>query len=224
MPFKNDNISRCPFNARKGYTTDQSRREYLEVWKKTEDELSPSLVADPDKTKPLFFWQLYSLIGEDPIIAIITDFYTCVYADKEEKSFRQAFTRISGKEHHILTQAAYWIDAMGGGRAYHGGSHRLNFHHAHNAGSVMNARGAKRWMHHMRSALANYDFTKLYDPRIKPCIVEFLKTKMIVYAEEFDWEFDENDFKLICEVSTDSLSLQEKEEAETIVEEKKCEE
>jgi truncated hemoglobin YjbI len=215
MTFNNSNISRCPFNARKGYATDQSRREYLEVWKKTEDELPSSLVADPDKTKPLFFWQLYSLIGKDPIIDIVTAFYSNVYADEEEEWFRRAFTRISEKEHHILTQAAYWIDAMGGGRVYHGGSHRLNFHHTYNAASVMNAQGAARWMYHMRAALASYNFTKFGDPRIQPCIVEFLKTKMIVYAGEFDWEFDEIDFEL-TEASIDSLSLQEKEEAEEL--------
>ena len=67
--------------------------------------------------------------------------------------FRDAFTSISGIEHHIATQAAYWIDAFGGGREYHGGDGRINFHHHHNAASVMTAAGARRWMHHMSLTL-----------------------------------------------------------------------
>lgn len=47
----------------------------------------------------------------------------------------------SDVDHHIETQTAFWIDSFGGGRAYHGGDYRLNFHHEHNAGQVMNAEG-----------------------------------------------------------------------------------
>jgi hypothetical protein len=74
----------------------------------------------------------------------------------DEPWFRDAFTNIAGVEYHIAKQAAYWIDAFGGGRQYHGGDGRVNFHHHHNASSVMNAAGARRWMHHMSHAL-NYD-------------------------------------------------------------------
>jgi len=60
--------------------------------------------------------------------------------------FGHAFTRLASMDHHIATQAAYWIDAMGGGRVYHEGNYRLEFHHGHNVREVMNAAGAKRWM------------------------------------------------------------------------------
>jgi len=36
---------------------------------------SESLTAETDVTKPLYFWQLYSVIGENPIIAIVEKFY-----------------------------------------------------------------------------------------------------------------------------------------------------
>lgn len=60
----------------------------------------------------------------------------------------------------------------------------------------MNGKGAQRWMHHMRGALLNYHKTKPFDdPRVMPCIVDFIKTKMKVYAKEHhNWKFDESDF------------------------------
>lgn len=45
-----------------------------------------------------------------------------MYADDDAPWFKEAFTQISGVEHHINTQAAFWIDAFGGGRQYHGGA------------------------------------------------------------------------------------------------------
>merc|ERR1739841_279724 len=99
----------------------------------------------------------------------------------EEGSIKWAFERISGLDHHVMTQTQFWIDVMGGGRAYHGGDYRLNFHHEHNAHSVMNAAGAKRWMHHMGLTLCEMDFSAIA-PRIKPCLVDFLRTKVQKYA------------------------------------------
>eukprot|EP00511_Aplanochytrium_stocchinoi_P014127 CAMPEP_0204895490 /NCGR_PEP_ID=MMETSP1349-20130617/34055_1 /ASSEMBLY_ACC=CAM_ASM_000710 /TAXON_ID=215587 /ORGANISM="Aplanochytrium stocchinoi, Strain GSBS06" /LENGTH=218 /DNA_ID=CAMNT_0052062875 /DNA_START=1649 /DNA_END=2305 /DNA_ORIENTATION=+ len=119
-----------------------------------------------------------------------------VYDDEEDPGFRSAFTRISGIEHHISTQTAFWIDAMGGGRAYHGGDYRLNVHHSHNAASVMNAQGAKRWMYHMGNALCDLNFSHI-DVRIKPCLVDFLRTKMKKYAKEHGWRYDESDFDFV---------------------------
>mmetsp|Transcript_11398 Transcript_11398/g.13783 ORF Transcript_11398/g.13783 Transcript_11398/m.13783 type:complete len:241 (+) Transcript_11398:81-803(+) len=190
--------NKCPFSPCRGYATLDSRSEYL-LHKGIDDsdaagDISQSLTADTDVTKALYFWQLYSLIGDKPIIAIVEKFYERVYADTEDTKFRHAFTRLASMDHHIATQAAFWIDAMGGGRVYHGGRYRLEFHHRHNAREVMNAAGAKRWMYHMRKALDDYDFTQLNDPRIKTCILEFLKSKMMTYAYEFGWNFDESDF------------------------------
>ena len=35
-----------------------------------------------------------------------------------------------------------------------------------------------------------------HDPRIVPCIMDFLKTKMTQYSEKYGWVLDESDFEL----------------------------
>lgn len=189
---------KCPFEPRNGYSTEQGRREYLKSHQVSDLSKAHTLYADSDQSsQPLYYWQLYSLLGARPIFDLVTNFYTRVYADDDAEFewFREAFTNLGSQEHHIQAQAAYWIDTMGGGRVYHGGQHRLNFHHEMNAGSVMNAQGASRWMHHMRKTLVNYDFDQFGDSRILPCLIDFLKTKMESYAKEHMWEFDERDFE-----------------------------
>lgn len=207
-----NNTNKCPFETSSGYTTEEGRLQYLleqGVTKEKAETISKSLNADMDPSKPLYFWQLYSLIGHEPILEIVQDFYERVYGDDEEPWFRDAFSDISGIHHHVQTQALYWIDAFGGGKLYHGGSYRLNFHHHGNASQVMNAKGAKRWMYHMRSALESLTFE---DPRIMPCIVDFLRVKMKTYAKEHHWEFDESDFDFAKELSSNGESSRDNEE------------
>ncbi|CAB9511125.1 Bacterial-like globin [Seminavis robusta] len=184
-------------SPRCGYATAFSHQEFCDQNPDTSRPVDTSneynLVAGDDFQEPLHFWQLYSVIGEEPIHQIVTDFYTRVFDDHDDPSFRDVFTRLAPLNHHIKVQVAYWIDAMGGGRRYPGGEYRLNFHHQHNAQQVMTAQGAKRWMYHMRGALETIKFE---DPRVKPCILEFLTTKMCSYAQKFGWEFDEKDMEL----------------------------
>ena len=80
-------------------------------------------------------------------------FYSLVFADALNPWFRDAFARLGDLEHHVATQSAFWEDVMGGGRRYPGGEYRLQFHHTNNAAAVMTAKGAARWMFHMRQAL-----------------------------------------------------------------------
>ena len=192
---------KCPFSPREGNTTAGVQKEYLKFNPQARDFGDPSneytLTASTNPGEPLYFWQLFSLLGEKPIIALVTAFYNRVYDDNENPWFRNAFTRLATKEHHIAVQAAYWIDAMGGGRIYHGGDFRLSFHHTHNASEVMTAKGAKIWMLHMRAALESARFE---DPRVKPCIIDFLRTKMMKYAEDFGWDFDEKGMELYQDV------------------------
>jgi truncated hemoglobin YjbI len=233
-----------------GYCTVESRRDYIRMraaaaaaalqdnGDNKKHEPSTSMVADPDIHQPLYFWQLYSLLGREPIYEILTNFYTRIYQDMKEENewFRNAFTSndsitwmtttsssntssIDGSnsnlQRHILAHASYWIDAMGGGPVFHGGEYRLSFHHKHHAAKVMNAQGAKRWMTHMKHALQYYDSSasnenssnsdtttttttrhrRLDDPRVIPCIMEFLKTKMKKYADQYGWVLDERDFE-----------------------------
>jgi len=106
-----------------------------------------SLEAEMNVTKPLYFWQIHSITGQEPLFSICSHFNDLVYADDEAPWFKQVFEQAAHKNHHIFAQAAFWIDSMGGGRVYMGGSDRLNFHHHHNAREIMNAEGAKQWMH-----------------------------------------------------------------------------
>ena len=90
-----------------------------------------SLMANPVPNAPLFFWQLYSVLGADRIEEIVRCFYTRVHADQEETWLRDAFIRLGSLEHHVAVQADFWIDAFGGGRQYHGAEYRIGFHHTY---------------------------------------------------------------------------------------------
>jgi truncated hemoglobin YjbI len=190
-------------NAKCSYATEQGRKDWLAAHGITRPAdmraVTESYVADSDPQAPLYYWQLFSLLGLDRIHAMVTLFYKRVYADDDAPWFRDAFARISDMDHHVTTQTQFWVDVMGGGRYYHGGDYRLNFHHTHNAEAVMNARGAQRWMYHMRLAVQDNEqnpdtsFGAL-DSRILPCLKDFLRTKMLKYANEHDWKFDNSDF------------------------------
>jgi truncated hemoglobin YjbI len=191
-------------NAKCGYATEQGRKDWLAAHGVTRAKdmqaISDSYVADRDLKAPLYYWQLFSLLGLDRIHGLVTMFYKRVYADDEAPWFRDAFSRISGMDHHVTTQTQFWVDVMGGGRYYHGGDYRLNFHHTHNAATVMTARGAQRWMHHMRLAVQDNESNPstsfaAIDTRILPCLKDFLRTKMLKYANEHDWKFDNSDFE-----------------------------
>ena len=92
------------------------------------------------------------------------------------------------------------MDAFGGGACYHGGDFRLNFHHANNAGQVMNEAGANRWMYHMSKVILHKGYVErlaVVDPRALPCLVDFLELKMQLYAREYGWTFDASPFRLL---------------------------
>jgi truncated hemoglobin YjbI len=195
--------SMCKFTPRCGYTTSEVRKEFFNVngvkdtrGSQSGRELSvDQMTANLDRTKPLYYWQLYSLLGKEPIWGIVRNFYGRVFSDEQDPEFREAFTRIANLEHHIETQSAFWQDAFGGGRQYHGSNYRLKFHHSHNAKQVMNEAGAKRWMYHMGNTLQEFDpILRAIDPRIPGCIVDFLRTKMKTYSDQFGWTYAEGDF------------------------------
>lgn len=61
-----------------GYATRDARREWLALHGMPDAGASLSaleLTADPDTSKPLYFWQLYSLIGQKRIVALVYAFY-----------------------------------------------------------------------------------------------------------------------------------------------------
>lgn len=157
-----------------------------------------SLTAPSNPAKPIQFWQLYSMLGQEPIVRIVENFYERVFDDEEW--FKAPFERVGGIAHHINTQASMWIDVMGGGPYYHGGEFRLNFHHTHNAMALMNDKGAKRWSSLMRQTLDSSSHLKEEDPRIRTSINTFLNYFMGKYSDDFHFEnkgfFGEDDAAL----------------------------
>lgn len=179
-----------------GYMTEKIMRDY--IYAAIEREILPpeasrmadiiSLDAPNDRDQPIQFWQLFSVLGQDRIMAIITDFYTRVFADKDW--FTSVFERVGPIRHHINTQTGMWLDVMGAGPAYHGAEFRLNFHHTHNAMALMNAKGAKRWSKLMLDALDASGDPMTDDPRVRPAINTFLSHFMGKYEAEFDFTSD----------------------------------
>lgn len=193
----------CPYSSRKGYSTLSTQQEYLNSVDNPSD-IDLSLNANMDQTGSLYFWQLYSIWGQQPIMDIVESFYKSIYSVSEENGdeigdieLKQVFANLDTMRHHINVQVAYWVDAMGGGRYYHGGDFRLTYHHKSRAGpKVMSADGAKRWMRHMRGAIRQNHKHFQQDRRILPCLVSFLETKMKSYAKVHNFEFDPSDFVL----------------------------
>jgi truncated hemoglobin YjbI len=180
--------------TRHGYMSEKIQRDYIKF--AVSKGLLPkdahrmehiiSLDASDDQSKPLQFWQLYSVLGQDPIVEIARRFYKRVFAD--EAWFTSVFARVGGVGHHVNTQASMWIDVMGGGPYYHGAEFRLNFHHTHNAMQLMNEKGAKRWSKLMVETLDSSAKLLGSDPRIRPSINTFLSYFMGKYAQEFAFE------------------------------------
>lgn len=182
------------FQPQSGYLTDTIRSKYISA--AIEDKLLPvnahridyivSLNASNEPNRPIQFWQLYSVLGAQRILAIMSRFYERVYND--EQWFKSVFERVASKERHIQTQAAMWMDVMGGGHQYHGGEFRLNFHHTHNAMELMNEKGAERWVSLMVKTLDEPDIDLTDDARVRPAINTFLNYFMNKYAADFKFE------------------------------------
>ena len=182
------------FPTEHGYLTEKSQRDY--ITSAIARDLLPaeahrmpdvlSLTAPGDTDQPIQFWQLYSVLGQDPIVRIVQDFYARVFA--EEEWFTSVFRKVGGVNHHVATQAAMWIDVMGGGPYYHGGEYRLNFHHYHNSMALMNDRGADLWARLMVETLDASEDLKTADPRVRVAVNSFLAFFMTKYASDFAFE------------------------------------
>lgn len=180
--------------TRHGYMSEKNQRDY--ITSAIAKDLLPanahrvaeivSLTAPSDQAKPIQFWQLYSVLGQEPIVKVVQNFYERVFAD--EDWFTSVFAKVGDINHHINTQAGMWIDVMGGGPYYHGAEFRLNFHHTHNALALMNDKGAQRWSQLMLDALDDSDAILGDDPRVRLSINTFLSYFMTKYSEDFAFE------------------------------------
>lgn len=180
--------------TRPGYMTEKTQRAYI-ASAITKGALPKnayripdivSLTAPESLSKPIQFWQLYSVLGVQPIVSIVENFYERVFRD--EDWFTSVFERVGPFGHHVNTQAAMWVDVMGGGPYYHGAEFRLNFHHTHNAMQLMNDKGAARWSELMLDTLEDSTDELTDDPRVRTSVNTFLGHFMSKYADDFGFE------------------------------------
>ena len=182
------------FQTRPGYMTEKIQQDYISsaiakgVLPKDAHRMADilSLTAPSDQAKPIQFWQLYSVLGQDPIVEIVQSFYQRVF--EQDDWFKSVFERLGGINHHLNSQASMWIDVMGGGPYYPGAEIRLDFHHTHNAMALMNDKGAELWSKLMLETLETSSHVMTNDPRIRPSINTFLSFFMTKYAEDFQFE------------------------------------
>ena len=182
------------YQSERGYLTETTQQKFITT--AVASKLLPkgahrmpeilSLKASSDMKKPIQFWQLYSVLGQDPIVGIVSDFYRQVFTD--EKWFRAPFARVGDVNHHIGTQASMWLDVMGGGPYYHGAEYRLNFHHTHNAHMLLDEKGARRWVKLMVQALESSQHLMTEDLRVRLSINTFLAYFFAKYASDFKFK------------------------------------
>ena len=175
-----------------GFLTKTIRNEYLfEELKLNKISIEDipdalSLYASNNKNKRIYFWQLYNILGDEPVIYLITKFYKKIFNDEAEW-FRDEFIDLGSIEYHVKGQSNFWLDIMGGGQRYIGGEKMLNKKHKL-VKNIMTREGAEKWMDSMEKTLKEITLTKDFeDKRIIVCIYDFLEYFMNKYAIEFDF-------------------------------------
>lgn len=97
------------FPTRPGYMTEKTQRDCIssaiskKLLPKDAHRMADilSMTASSDVTKPIQFWQLYSVLGQDPIVQIVQRFYQSVF--EQDDWFKSVFERVEGIHHHINT-------------------------------------------------------------------------------------------------------------------------
>ena len=149
------------------------------------DANAVSVTASTDPDEPIYFWQLYSVMGEKRMRDLIHRFYELVLKDNTD--FGRAFVELGDLEHHVSRQLSFWMDVTGGGKTYKGGLKRLEMKHRLSR-ELMHESGSRRWMYHFVRALRRSDLG--YEPvRVLTCVVDFLCFFMHRYSVEFDFNF-----------------------------------
>ena len=164
--------------------------EHIASGKMSKDAFSnekiTGLIASNNTDDKLYFWQLYSILGEGPVHILIKRFYENIFNDNDAPWFRDEFVEIGDVNFHIIGQKKFWLDVMGGGKRYVGGEKRLHLKHNF-VKNIMTTAGAYRWMMHMKNTLSELDLHFIHDKRIVPCIDDFLQYFMRKYSIEFDF-------------------------------------
>lgn len=147
-----------------------------------------SLIASNDLNDPIYFWQIYSVLGESPIHTVIRIFYENIFNDDDHPWFRDTFAKLGSVDYHVMGQKNFWLDVMGGGKKYHGGLSKLKFKHKMSR-KIMTERGGKLWIYHIQKALNDPRVYLTNDRRILSCISNFIDYFMKRYSIEFDFNF-----------------------------------
>ena len=148
------------------------------------------LYASDDLSKTLYFWQIYSIIGPEPIKKLITVFYTSIFNSTTDLWFKEEFEDLGPLKHHIDRQSEFWLDVMGGGPLYKANMKKLHMKHKL-VENIMTEKGANMWLHYMINAINIVREDLCVDRRIIPCLIDFLNFFMLKYAHEFDFNFYE---------------------------------
>ena len=184
------------FKTEFGYLTKKYRNEFIQE-KINYGELPQnsfnnkkitSLIAPNDKNDELYFWQLYSIIGEPGINKIITIFYYKIFNDKNlnNKWFKDEFIETGTIEHHINGQKKFWIDVMGGGKTYFGKETKLNLRHQI-VNNIMIVEGADLWFGNIMNTFNGVEEEFNYDKRIIKTCKEFIIFFMKKYSLKFNF-------------------------------------
>lgn len=154
------------------------------------DETVLSLTASDNLNDPLFFWQIHSVAGRNPIFKLATLFYKRVFDDTDNDWFKGPFEVLSSKNYHIMSQAMMYIDCFGGGRLYGGGEKRVNLHHGDiMAKLLMTDRGAIQWSIYMKESLQEMqEELHAIDPRMRTALNTFLQYFMDKYGAQFGFD------------------------------------
>ena len=128
-----------------------------------------SLIASNDIKKPLYFWQLYSILGEKYIEDLIRLFYTNLFNDEKNKWFTDEFIEIGSIEYHVKGQKNFGLILWERRILFRRRKKLHNYHKL--VENIMTTEGAKLWMYHMNQALDNMTYNK--DLRVRKCIDVF---------------------------------------------------
>lgn len=189
MEIVNKNKNKCMHEPSYGYATCIVRKEYIDnkIHRGLQgDARVITLNASENDTNKLYFWQLYSILGEENITNLIREFYKRIFDETEDRLFVETFKKFGDIEYHIKGQTNFWLDIMGGGKRYPGGEFKLKRHHGL-AKHIMNEKGAKRWLFHMKKTLENVTEEFTEDKRVLPCIIDFINFFMEKYGNEFNF-------------------------------------
>ena len=96
-----------------GFLTDYYRTEYIKsnlTLGAFKEEQIMSLNYKVNTSKRLYFWQLFSILGEERIHNFIQKFYESIFNDINDVYFSNTFKKLGTIEYHIFGQQNFWLD------------------------------------------------------------------------------------------------------------------